>query len=574
MDQQYRFNKATFLILSILWCVISASKMGAAVAKAPEEQAFLSPEEAFVLNIGSITRQAHEALVQFNILPGYQLYQEHLEFRTLGGEAISQETLKLPEAHIKKDPALGTYKVYQGRVTFTVPLEGSPEGRGLKVQYQGCAEEGFCYPPIFKKVFFSETGVATVTDLSPQQFNTRQTVPMDEGKVVEDTTTASVLKKALLEAESGHLASLLAHSNILVTLLAFLGLGVLLAFTPCVLPMVPILANILVGQEQPLSRKRSFVLSGVYVFSVALCYAVAGLTAGLLGSHLSTTLQQPLFLIALSFLILLFALSQFNIIHVQLPQFLTQTLKKLEMKHHKEGSVVGAASMGIVSALMVSPCVTPALVGALTYIGQTGDALLGGLALFALAIGMGLPLLVAACIGSHFLPKAGSWMVYIKNATGLLLLLLASSILMRVVPNRQASDNVLADMRSSFTVIHTPSELSQAIRSARASQKPVILDVYADWCVSCKQMDREVFEDQAVQNTLSRVELLRLDLTQQTKGKKQLQEELGIIGPPMVLFFWPNGQEAKTYRLAGKPKSNNFIERVTHFLEKAREHRP
>lgn len=564
----------TVLALSFLSCHVLA----AAEDKEPE---FLSPEKAFVLTVETNPSDKEEATLHFSIAPGYQLYQEHLKFQTLAGQPLPEKTITLPSAIQKQDEVLGQIKIYRKNLDIKVPLSKAKNAElGIKLQYQGCAEAGFCYPPISKKVLIKK-GVASVLDLSPEEFQATQNQNASTNANANVNAKASantsgsaaahpINSDTSAESEVDRIAGLFHNQTIPLTLFAFLGLGLLLAFTPCVLPMVPILANILVGQSQPLSRKRSFTLSALYIISMASCYALAGVAAGLLGSHLSTTLQQPLVLISLSFLLMMFSLSQLNLIQIQMPVFISQALNKMESKNQSQGSALGAVSMGAISALVASPCVTPALVGALTYISQTGNALLGGMALFSLAFGMGLPLLIAASIGSHLLPKAGNWMVYIKYVTGALLLVLAASILLRAVPmgsyNAPASNNeVLA--HSSFTNVSSPSDLTAAIAKAKAENKPVILDVYANWCVSCRQMDKEVFENETVLNKLRDVQLLRLDLSRQTKDSEALQKELGIIGPPMVIFFGLDGKEAKSYRLAGKPKSSNFIDLVTQFLQ-------
>lgn len=571
-----RWIKSFIFFLAIMPSLLSNHAYGSVDEQEPE---FLSPDQAFVLSVQAIPNKDNkdkEAILHFSIAPGYQLYQNHLKFSDLKGQPISEKTLQLPAAIQKKDDVLGQTKIYRQNLKINVPLvRGENNELGIKVQYQGCAEAGFCYPPISKKIVLAKNGVISITDLPPEEFNN------DTGEHSSSSSTASIEtatahaqnqnNETLANSEVDRIAALFQKQTLPLTLLAFLGIGLLLSFTPCVLPMVPILANILVGQNQPLSRKRSLTLSAIYIFSMASCYALAGVAAGLLGSHLSTTLQQPLILISLSFLLMLFSLSQLNLIQVQVPVFISQALNKIEAKNQSQGSALGAMSMGAISALVASPCVTPALVGALTYISQTGNALLGGLALFSLAFGMGLPLLIAASIGSHLLPKAGNWMVYVKYITGALLLVLAGSILLRAVPLSSSETNTPVVAHSAFKNVHSSSELTAAIAKARAENKPVILDVYANWCVSCRQMDKEVFENKTILDKLDNVQLLRLDLSRQTKDSQALQKELGIIGPPMVIFFWPDGKEAKSFRLAGKPKSSNFLDLVTQFLQETKE---
>lgn len=517
---------------------------------------FLPVDQAFKLN-AVLSASKKEAEINFKVAPGYYLYQQHIQILSLDNKSLTESAI-LPKPIMKKNKHLGDYGVYANDFSIVVPLaeNTSAKSSGFRIEYQGCAESGFCYPPQTKQIDFSKAGVATIQDIDPDA-----AIPSQTG------ATESVL------SESDQIAGFFTQKSFPLTLLAFLSIGVLLAFTPCVLPMVPILANILIGQKEPHSKKRSIALACLYVFSMAACYAVAGLVAGLLGNHLQASLQQPHILTALACLIFMFALNQMNMLHFEFPAFITGFFSSIGA-NPKQGSIFGAVSMGCVSALVVSPCVTPALVGALTYIGQTGDAVLGGFALFTLAFGMGLPLLIVASIGSHLLPKAGSWMTHIKTATGVLLLFLAGSIFMRAMPSESP---VLAQAHSSpgltqvgyFTTIKSTNELSEALAAARQSNKPVILDVTADWCVSCRQMDKEIFQNEKVMNNLKDVSLLRIDLTHPTPAITKLIKQLEIIGPPMVLFFKPDGQELRSHRAAGKIESQNFLDRVQNILSQA-----
>ncbi len=625
MDRKNRFNCVALALVLFLACFScfsvqaissvkeSASEQSASASdKSPsdhstaliakssdgdaEDTDALSPEKVFKISVNVKETDKKTAIVSFDIADGYQLYQEHFHFQSLANEPFKASAINLPKPIVKKDEYLGEIKVYKKHLDITVPLSTVAEKTGFRMQYQGCSE-GFCYPPMHKQITIGKNGHVEIQNISAATFREdpkiaiaklskatskeqshAMSVEVDPASdaLISSASAASIADKSSsatsssepTESDTDRIADLFHSKNFFFTLLAFLGLGVMLACTPCVLPMVPILANILVGQDQPLTRKRSLYLASLYVLSVSVCYSFAGIAAALLGSHLQTTLQQPIFLIVLSFLLLLFALNQFNMLHVQLPSIFSNALHQLEQKQ-KHGSALGAVAMGAISALMVSPCVTPALVGALTYIGQTGNAFLGGAALFALAFGMGLPLLIVACVGSHLLPKAGPWMRHIKSLTGVLLLVLSVSILMRAVPLTGGPSQ--ASLAAPFVAVHDKEELSQALASASSQKKPVILDVYADWCISCRQMDKEVFENHDVLKRLTSVQLLRLDLTKQTTASEQLQKELGIIGPPMVLFFGPDGTEAKAYRMAGKSETNSFIERLNKFLEHSKE---
>ena len=492
----------------------------------PEDPVFLSQEEAFLLNTRLIQNKIE---VTFKIAPRCLLYRDQLKLKTLEGNTIPLKPTDLPDAILKKDEFSNeAHFVYSKQLKFLIPL---PQLHGFRLHYQGCVEDGFCYNPVAKEIIFSKTGKAVITDISEEEFN----------------------QKSLSESEtlSLSLQSNKSFSNFFI----FLGLGIVLAFTPCVLPMIPILANILTGGEKRLSTRRAFSLSGFYVLSVATCYAFAGAIAGLAGNHFQTALQKPIFLTFLSFLLLFFALSQFDFIHLQLPQLFSNTLHRLQ-RNQKAGSNLGAISMGVISAFMVSPCVTPALIGALSYIGQTKNALVGSIALFALALGMGLPLLLAATLGNHLLPKTGLWMNRIKKLTGLLLILLSYSLLDRAFTTPETP------LAFSVAAVNSKASFNQALDKARLTKTPLIIDVYADWCISCRQMDREIFNNHQLSSQLNQVHLLRLDMTHQTPELQSLQQELNIIGPPTVLFFNQNGIELKNLRLVGKINSTDFIKNL------------
>lgn len=564
MDKQNRLYTVISIILLSLSLGTFACYANEADLDTTDTLTTLSAEQAFALTAQSTND--HKVELQFTIAPGYVLYQKHFKFRTLQGQVIDAQSV-LPAPVIKHDNVLGDYPVYTGQIKLIMPLEASTTKTepGFRIEYQGCSENGFCYAPIAKKIIYSNNGTMRITDLTPEAFTaTSAAVATANTSLATTLSTEQTNVTEPVTSESDFLTHQLKNGAFPMTFLLFLGIGILLSFTPCVLPMVPILANILVGEKTPLSSRRAILLASLYVLSVAACYAIAGVAAGLMGSYLQVTLQKPIFLISLSFLLLLFALSQFNLVHVQLPQVFTQTLHDIQ-RNQKQGSIFGAIAMGFVSALVVSPCVTPALVGALSYIGQTGNALLGGMALFALALGMGLPLLAVACVGSRYLPKAGPWMGHIKTITGIFLLILAGIFLTRALPT--ASSTVPnPEIATRFVTIQNKADLETALATAHKTGKPVILDVYADWCVSCKQIDKDLFENNKVLTTLKDATLLRLDMTNQTQDIAQLQKDFGIVGPPTLLFFGTDGQENRNFRLVGKIESLDFVKHFDHFL--------
>lgn len=527
-----------------------------ALSESSENLEFLPAQKAFSLQARLIDK--HQMELQFSIAPGYFLYQKQFQFRLLDGQPIVFPQDRFPPALKKHDDMLNETSLgYAKPLTLIVPLPdtASTAPLGLRVQYQGCSDSGFCYAPITEEITTLANGTLQITEMSGAAFQQLSEAPQP----------AEAPQTQALESETDRISAQLKSGAFPLTLLFFLGLGLLLAFTPCVLPMLPILVNILVGTNAPLSSRRALTLASLYVLSIAICYACAGVVAGLMGSQLQLALQKPVFLIALSILLIVFAFNQLELFKFPLPQFFSQGLDRLQRKQ-KQGSAFGAIAMGGISALMVSPCVTPALVGALTYIGQTGNALLGGFALFAMALGMGLPLLGVAFVGGHLLPKAGAWMGTIKIITGILLLALAGSMLLRAFPTHPSTE-ALSRLDQRFTSIQNTTELQAALKNAESLRKTVVLDVYADWCISCRQLDQEVFANPSVLALLKNTVLLRLDITTQTAENEALQKNLKIIGPPTLLFFKPDGVEADPYRLVGKPSSKTFIAHVEEFLK-------
>ena len=571
MDKIFNAKRPFMLALLALTLCLTMGGVNSVYAKEPaanvaEEEELIQSlpvEKAFILN--SRVLPDNQIELNFTIAKGYILYREHFHFKTLEGKIITPNPEVFPQGMVKHDEIQGDYQAYTNQLQLIIPTANETKPQGLRLQYQGCSEGGFCFAP------FSPQGVAHITNISAAAFNkgtvasqrTTHAKADPQALAKNEVKDSGSVQKEESDSQTNFIDNQLRTGSFPVTLLVFLGLGIMLAFTPCVLPMVPIMANIIVGEKTPLSSRRASLLATLYVLSVAVCYAGAGVVAGLMGSQLQLALQKPVFIISLSFILVLFALGQFSLIRIPMPAVISNSLHNLQNKQ-KQGSVTGAIVMGMVSALMVSPCVTPALVGALTYIGQTGNAVLGGFALFAMALGMGLPLLIAACIGSHLLPKAGKWMNHIKNLTGVLLLVMAAFIFMRAFPSHQANEIVAL---SHFTAVQSEQDLNKALSEAKALKKMVILDVYADWCVSCKQLDREVFANKTVLANLKEATLLRLDLTNQTEESVNLQKQLNIVGPPTLIFFGHDGNEAKNYRLVGTIESGNFIKHVKQFSE-------
>lgn len=562
---------------------------------------FLPPDQAFHSNID--VENAYSLIVFFDIGDEYYLYKDKFDFELLSGEGVRLGQANLPKAKEKYDEAFGLSEVYYDEVEIRIPLERDNTAATtikLLVKFQGCADQGFCYPPMEREIEVSLPKAST------------------------PPPSASNNSGDSYQSEQDRYASTLATGSIGLTLLTFFGLGLLLTFTPCVFPMIPILSGIIAGQGSQITTRKAFTLSLVYVLAMASAYTIAGVLAGLFGGNLQAAFQTPWVLISFSIVFVALAFSMFGFYELQLPNRWQSKITEISNKQ-QGGTLVGAGIMGFLSALIVGPCVAAPLAGALIYIGQTGDAMLGGAALFALSLGMGVPLLILGTSAGKLLPKAGGWMNSIKAVFGVLLLAVAIWLLERIIPAAAtlllwaalfvvsaiylgALDNLppeasgwrklwkgcgvilliygiilslgaasggkdplkpLASLSMSsataatnqglvFQKIKGVDGLQQALDSARAQNRAVMLDFYADWCVSCKQMERETFSAANVQAALDGVILLKADVTANDEADKALLAKFGIYGPPSILFFDPQGLEQTQYRLMGFLPAQDF----------------
>jgi thiol:disulfide interchange protein DsbD len=522
------------------------------------------------------------------IAPGYYLYQDKITL-SQNGQTIS---LNLPVASPKKDPLFGDVLIYQNNLS--IPLPSGLSGP-FELSYQGCWEGGICYPPVTQTFEFGGAAFGTAFESS--------------AAMASDEAVLSTLK----------------NSGYWIVILTFFGFGLLLAFTPCVFPMIPILSGIIVGQGPSITPRKAFFISLVYVLAMALTYTLAGVLAGLFGENLQAAFQNPWIIGAFAAIFVALALSMFGFYELQLPASLQTKLSELSNRQ-QGGSLSGAAIMGLLSALIVGPCVAPPLAGALVYIGQTGDALLGGSALFALSMGMGLPLLLVGTAAGKFLPRAGGWMDTIKAVFGILMLgvaiwmlervvafeitlalwsmlLIASAVyvgafksdthgwhnlwkalgilllawglillvslasgghsLLKPLAHLQSTgvSGAIAPQTSVFKTVKTGDSLEQAMLQAQSQGKPMVIDLYADWCVSCKELEAFTFSDPQVQALLAQNAVnLKVDITDNSATDKAFLKRFGLVGPPAILFIDPQGQEIRHYRQIGFVKADKFIE--------------
>ncbi|KPK39254.1 MAG: thiol:disulfide interchange protein [Gammaproteobacteria bacterium SG8_47] len=391
-------------------------QLGTQLGLGAAEQEFLEPDVAFALS--TEVQDADTVIARWNIAEGYYLYRDKFKFELVDATGVSLAQAVLPEGEIKNDEFFGRIAVFHHGVDAALKLQRTSKAAAditLKLTYQGCAEAGICYPPIKKEVKLALPAAGTVTT---------------EAAGIAPTPLQSAQE---FVSEQDSIAQSLAAGSMWVTIASFFGFGLLLAFTPCVFPMIPILSSIIVGQGGEMTTRKAFTMSLVYVLAMALTYTAAGVIAGLVGENLQAAFQNPWVLVSFAAIFVALAFSMFGFYDLQMPSFIQSRLTEISNRQ-QGGSLAGVAIMGFLSALIVGPCVAAPLAGALIYIGQTGDAVLGGLALFALSLGMGAPLVAIGTSAGKLLPRAGGWMDAVKGVFGVLLLAVAVWMLERVLP--------------------------------------------------------------------------------------------------------------------------------------------
>lgn len=560
----------------------------------PEDQAF-----QFIATV----KDANTIQVKWAIAEGYYLYKDKTELSLDSNPNVQLGDIKIPQGQPYHDEAFGQVEIFYNELIFDAPVirnTKTAETIQLTAKFQGCADRGVCYPPMKKKI---QLLLPEATQITTQ---------------IEQTPPSFKL------SEQDQIFHSLQSDSLALTLVSFFGFGLLLAFTPCIFPMIPILSGIIVGQGESVTTRKAFLLSLSYVIASALTYTVFGILAALFGSNLQTIFQEPWIIAVFSGIFILLSLSMFGFYSLELPKSFQAKIHN-SSDSHRDGSYLGAAIMGALSSLIVGPCVAAPLAGALIYIGQTGDVVLGGSALFVMGFAMGSPLLLLGASAGSLLPKAGHWLNSTKAIFGVIMLavsiwmldrilppsitmllsaflLIIPSIYLRAIdplpeidsgwhklwkglgvimlvygillliglsmgntnplqPLRRLSSQQPAEQHEglNFKIVSSLTDLEQVLEQANTNNQWVMLDFYADWCISCKEMEAYTFTDKKVKNRLANFILIQADVTKNNDSDKALSKHFNLIGPPAIIFFGPDKIERKASRVIGYQDTDTFL---------------
>lgn len=567
----------------------------------------LPAEQAFIFKTS--INQENQLELNWLIADGYYLYRDQIKINPGLDNQVPLGSFAMPPGKVKQDTIRGSYQVYHNSVQILIPLKGKEQRLDLNIRYQGCSEAGFCYAPINQTLKVNLANVHPPEDLSLYLM----TAQMPAARYI---------------SEQESVQNIFVEKSFTVVVLSFLGFGLLLAFTPCVLPMIPILSGIIMGhRKRQLTTFKTFCLSLSYVLGMAVTYAAAGMVVALIGSRIQTELQRPWVIIIFSAIFVLMALSLFGLYKIQLPVRWQQRLTLLSNRQ-KGGNYIGVFLMGSISSLIATPCISPPLVGVLAYIAQTGNVWLGAIALLALGIGMGIPLLLLGLSAGKLLPKAGPWMEMVERIMGILMLAFAIWMLSRILPGpftlflwavllicmaffmgtfsyvsqekqflkrglgavifiygiiliigaALGNNNPLhpwenwaihekIDGRPQFLTLKNMEELNQTLLEAKAQNKPVLIDFYADWCESCIRMERYVLTNPEIKETLSQYVLLRADITRNTEFDQALLKRFHVIAPPTFVFFSAEGK-LQSEQIIGEVSITQFLAHLNRVKDK------
>ena len=608
-------SKNSYWLVACLACLFLSTQVAAQQSDPfadmfTEEPEFLPVDQAFLFEF---TQKDNELVLSWTVADGYYLYKK--QFKTVVKNAELAEP-QFPQSEQIEDEFFGVSDIFRQQVNITYPIIQSIQDGVVKIQYQGCADAGLCYPPTVKVVYLDEVKGHSTSDAQSESLES-STSPNSESQ-----------NRVTPVSQQFELADLLASDQSLTwSLFLFFLLGIGLAFTPCVFPMYPILSGIVIGQGKTISTSKAFSLSFIYVQGMALTYSILGLVVASAGVQFQATLQHPAILITLIALFVLLAVVMFGAYELQMPSSWQEKLNAMSNKQ-KSGSYIGVFVMGAISGLVASPCTTAPLTGILLFIAQSGDLLLGFTALYALSLGMGIPLILFGITGGKLLPKAGNWMNIVKVTFGFMMLAVALIFVERLqsyvpvlvvdiawtllglacftyffVMNQDSKVSFLKGLRAllifvglmasgfygyltitplfahqamsgvsqqqtavashpDFVVIKSLDDFNAKLAAANAQGKTVMLDLYADWCVACKEFEKFTFPAPAVVDALSNTVWMQIDLTDNTPVNLSFQDYFSVLGLPTILFFNQQGEELKSARVTGFMKAEPFADHV------------
>ncbi|PKH89866.1 protein-disulfide reductase DsbD [Pseudoalteromonas sp. 78C3] len=574
----------------------------------PPQHTFLPVDQAFVFDFD---QQGSTLFVGWDIAPDYYLYKKKIEVIAKGANIQVGDS---GSGEIIEDEFFGKTEVFFNTASVVSKLSNITEGAVVKVRYQGCAKAGLCYPPEVISIPLSVISGAQIKNVdqnsaTDEAATAQSTFAALNEPTTEPTTNSGDTEKELTFTEQ------LASQSLITNLLIFFAVGVGLAFTPCVFPMFPILSSLIAGQQN-LSTKKAFALSFVYIQGMAVTYAALGLVVAALGGQVQGYLQHPFVLISFSLLFVLLAMSMFGWYEIKLPSSMMSKLTQVS-NSQKGGNYVGVFLMGVLSGLIASPCTTAPLSAALLFVAQSGDYLVGGLTLYVLSLGMGLPLLLLGTSGGKLLPKAGGWMEQVKTLFGFVMLVVPLILLERLVSadiillmagvlalatalylhhwqSSQTQSKLktalwfaatllvitgftltknyfwpvqvqtvqVSSQNNEFKQVADLAELKEAVAQANDEGRMVMVDLYADWCVACKEFEHYTFPDAKVQSEFSHYQLIQIDLTESDNKTIELMEEYTVFGLPSILFFNTQGQELSTQRVTGFLNAEDFAKHL------------
>lgn len=633
INQNNFFHLLLGVLLSLLTITATAQNFTPGSQSSPNLQSLLGgsggdaiipPEQAYKFSAKVETPE--RLRLKWEIANGTYLYQEKIKLKLKQADGVVLGEYQLPAAKIKKDAlrpdgSTGDLPVYYHGIDLTVPLlrtNTAATSITLEAVYQGCADLGVCYPPQIKQV---------TLDLPPTGTKPATAPPTTKAASAPGNNAEPI-------SEQDRIIASLSGGNYWLVIAIFFGFGLALSLTPCIFPMIPILSGIIVGQGKEITTAKAFSLSLTYVLAMAITYTIAGVLAGLFGENLQAAFQNPWILSIFAGVFVLLAISMFGFYDLQLPSSLQSRLTEMSNRQ-QGGTLIGAGIMGFLSALIVGPCVAPPLAAALIFIGQTGDGVLGGVALFSLSMGMGSPLIAIGTSAGKLLPRVGSWMDIIKGVFGVGMLAVAIIMLERIIPATLAmvlwgtmlmvsaiymgalhelpieasgwqrlwkglgvvilvygslmligaaagGKDTIQPLRGiglvkgpaqqqhlNFKRIKSVADLERELATAAAQNRPVMLDFYADWCITCKEMERYTFSDPAVLRALEGFVLLQSDVTaNDAQDKALLQGRFGMPGPPSIMFYDRSGKERKNYRVVGFVPPEEFAPHITQAVQR------